>query len=79
MRYNFTWYFENEVLPRRIYLQKEWCIRVIEKPIRREVQINGRVRFWGAVDEFGGRFLRVITLSDGCTIHNAFFDRGFKP
>jgi hypothetical protein len=25
------------------------------------------------------RFLRVILLPDGETIHNAFFDRGFKP
>ena len=24
------------------------------------------------------RFLRVVTLDDGETIHNAFFDRGFR-
>ncbi len=30
-------------------------------------------------DELGGRYLRVILLSDGETVHNAFFDRGFKP
>jgi len=25
------------------------------------------------------RYLRVILLEDGETVHNAFFDRGFKP
>ncbi len=25
-----------------------------------------------------GKFLRVILLSDGETVHNAFFDRSFK-
>lgn len=24
-------------------------------------------------------YLRVVTLDDGCTIHNAFPDRGFTP
>jgi hypothetical protein len=32
-----------------------------------------------AVPECGGRILRVVTLDDGVTIHNAFFDRRFKP
>jgi hypothetical protein len=49
-------------------------------PIRKEVQEDGeRVRFWGKVPELDGRFLRVITLSDEITIHNAFPDRRFKP
>jgi hypothetical protein len=26
-----------------------------------------------------GRYLRVILLSDGQTVHNAFFDRSFRP
>ncbi len=29
--------------------------------------------------ELEGRILRVVTLSDKKTIHNAFLDRGFKP
>jgi len=36
--YRFTDYFEKEVLRKRPYLKKEWCIRVIEKPIRSEPQ-----------------------------------------
>lgn len=35
--------------------------------------------FWAAIPEIGGRYLRVITLEDKITIHNAFPDRGFKP
>lgn len=37
------------------------------------------VQFWGTAEEFPGRFLRVITLSDKLTIHNAFLDRRFRP
>jgi hypothetical protein len=76
--YRFTDYFENEVLRKRTYLKKEWCIRVVENPIRTEVQNDNRVRFWGKVEEMGGRILRVVTLADRITIHNAFPDRGFK-
>ncbi len=77
--YRFTEYFENEVLRKRPYLKKEWCIRVIENPIRAEPQENNRFRFWGVCLELDGRHLRVITLQDKVTIHNAFPDRGFKP
>ena len=76
--YKFTNYFENEVLEKRPYLKKEWCIRVIENPIRVEEQENNRFRFFGSVVEIDNRILRVITLEDKVTIHNAFPDRGFK-
>lgn len=77
--FNFTKYFENEVLRKRPYLNKEWCCQVIENPMRHEKQENNRYRFWGTLPEMGGRFLRVVTLDDKLTIHNAFFDRRFKP
>ena len=38
------------------------------------------VRLWGAVvDPCDGktRYLRLVTLADGVTVHNAFFDRDF--
>lgn len=76
--YAFTLYFTKKVLQKRSYLKEEWCIRVIENPIRSETQADGRVRFWGKIDESDGRILRVVTLPDQCTIHNAFFDRKFK-
>jgi len=77
--YKFTPYFENAVLRKRPYLKKEWCIQVLENPIRSEPQEKNRYRFWGRIDEFEGRVLRVVTLEDKITIHNAFPDRGFKP
>ncbi len=77
-KYNFTEYFEKEVLRKRPYLKKEWCIRVIENPLKVEAQEHNRYRFWGIVEELENRFLRVVTLSDKTTIHNAFPDRGYK-
>jgi len=47
--------------------------------VQSERQEMYRYRFWGKIDEFEGRVLRVITLEDKVTIHNAFPDRGFKP
>jgi hypothetical protein len=77
--YKFTEYFENEILRKRPYLKKEWCIKVIENPLKVEPQENNRFRFWGVVDDLEGRVLRVVTLEDKATIHNAFPDRGYKP
>jgi len=77
--YNYTEYFEREVLRKRPYLKKEWCIRVIESPLKVETQELNRFRFWGIIPELEGKILRVVTLSDKKTIHNAFPDRGFKP
>ena len=74
-----TPYFRNEVLRKRLYLTIEICRTVIEKPYRKEIQPDGRVKFWGKVEELGEKYLRVVTLEDGITIHNAFLDRGFKP
>ena len=77
--YRFTPYFENEVLRKRPYLTKEMCIRVVEQAIRVEPQEWNRYRSWAAVSELGDKYLRVITLADKVTIHNAFPDRRFKP
>jgi hypothetical protein len=77
--YKFTDYFENEVLRKRPYLKKEWCIQVLENPLQSEPQEKNRFRFWGMIPEFDNRILRVITLEDQVTIHNAFPDRRFKP
>ena len=76
--YKYTAYFENEVLRKRPYLKKEWCIRVIENSIKMERQEHNRFRFWGKIEELEGRILRLITLDDKKTIHNAFPDRRFE-
>ena len=77
--FQFTEYFETDVSSRRPYLSKEMCIRVVQNPLRSEPQEHNRFRFWAAVPELGGRFLRVVTLEDKLTIHNAFPDRRFRP
>ena len=78
-KYKFTDYFEKEVLRKRTYLKKEWCIYVLENHVSSEPQEHNRYRFWAAIPELNGRYLRVITLKDKLTIHNAFPDRGYKP
>ena len=65
--------------PDRVTIRSEWIQRTIESPIREVVQADGRIRRWSAVPEAGGKFLRVVLLADGETVHNAFFDRGFQP
>ncbi|HEY0780612.1 MAG TPA: hypothetical protein VGD56_21830 [Gemmatirosa sp.] len=77
--FQFTAYFEREVLRKRPYLERDWCIRVVTDPTRVERQEDNRYRFWAPVAELGGRYLRVVTLEDQRTIHNAFPDRGFTP
>lgn len=76
--YKYTKYFENEVLRKRPYIKKEWCIKIIENPLKMEVQDGNRFRYWGRIEEFENKIIRVITLEDKLTIHNAFPDRSFK-
>ncbi|MFM7908355.1 MAG: hypothetical protein ACKPA9_25365 [Microcystis sp.] len=72
-----TRYFEEQVLVKRPYLKREWCQQAIQTPLRREIEVNGRIRHWIYIYELG-KYLRVVTLDDGETIHNAFPDRNFK-
>jgi hypothetical protein len=78
MEYKFTEYFEKQVLRKRPYIKKEWCITVLQNPLKVERQENNRLRFWGKIEELEGKVLRVVTLDDKVTIHNAFPDRGYK-
>ncbi len=75
-----TPYFNEQVLRKRPYLTLAMCEKVIRAPIRVEAQDDGRIRHWGLIDlqnDYGKRYLRVVTLADGVTVHNAFFDRDF--
>ena len=65
------------MLRKRPYIRPEWRERVIQQPLKKEVQPDGRIRYWGYIPELG-RYLRVVTLADGETVHNAFPDRNFK-
>jgi len=49
----------------------------IKKPVKTEVQSDGRIRKWKFIEEVG-KYLRIILLEDKETVHNAFFDRNFK-
>ena len=76
-----TRYFAEQVVRKRPYLTVEMCAAVIADPLRCESQGDGRVRHWGQVtlpNETEPRILRVVTLEDGKTIHNAFLDRDFR-
>ena len=62
----------------RAIIKDEWIEHVIQNPLKEEVQSDGRIRKWARIAEMENRALRVILLEDGETVHNAFFDRGFK-
>ena len=74
-----TDYFRNDVMVKRPYIKAEWLEWALSTPLRREVQAeDGRIRHWVWIPELD-RHLRVVTLEDGITVHNAFPDRRFKP
>jgi hypothetical protein len=72
-----TRYFAFDVLPRRDYLDPLEIRQVIERHERRQVQPDGRIRLWGYASSLGG-YLRVVLLSDGETVHNAFHDEDYE-
>jgi CHAD domain-containing protein len=76
----FTQYFQvMRQRSDRMNIKIEWIEQVIENPIKEIIQQDGRIRRWGIIEEMEGKYLRVILLPDKETVHNAFFDRSFKP
>jgi hypothetical protein len=71
-----TRYFEEQVLRKRPYLRREWCEQALSNASYRQIQPDGRIRLWLFVPELG-KYLRVVVLADGETVHNAFPDRDF--
>jgi len=61
----------------RADIKVEWIDFVVRHPVHVETQSDGRIRKWAKIAE-KGKYLRVILLDDGETVHNAFFDRRFK-
>jgi hypothetical protein len=59
-------------------IRDEWIERAVENPVKEKIQADGKIRRWSQIAEMDGKFLRVILLSDGETVHNAFFDRSFE-
>jgi hypothetical protein len=62
--------------PDRAIITDAWINEVIDNATETRVQADGRFRKWAFIKD-AGRFLRVILLEDGETVHNAFFDRGY--
>ena len=76
-----TRYFTEQVLRKRPYLTQSMCEDVVRSSIRTQVQADGRIRHWGRVSlpsDQKARILRVVTLEDGKTLHNAFIDRDYR-
>ncbi len=65
------------MLRKRPYIKEEWCERALKDYVKKQKQTDGRFRYWIYIEELN-RYLRIITLDDGVTIHNAFPDRGFE-
>lgn len=65
--------------PDRASIRDEWIERAMRSPVREMIQSDGRIRRWMQVPEAENRYLRVVLLADGETVHNAFFDRRFVP
>ncbi|MDQ2893490.1 MAG: hypothetical protein M3R64_10450 [Pseudomonadota bacterium] len=75
-----TRYFDEQVLRKRPYLRLDWIEATLADPLARTVQPDGRIRLWREVldDTNKSYILRVVTLEDGETVHNAFFDRNYR-
>ena len=72
-----TAYFRDVVSQKHPGIEEAWILRVLDEPIEERRHTDGRYALWGLVREAQNRALRVVTLEDRETIHNAFFDRGF--
>ena len=61
--------------PDRSSIKLEWIEQAVSNPCKSDIQSDRRIRKWVKIEN---KYLRVILLEDGITVHNAFFDRNFK-
>ena len=59
-------------------IHADWIQHVIEHPGREVIRTDGRIRRWAPIGEMDGSHLRVVLLSDGEAVHNAFFDHSLS-
>jgi hypothetical protein len=64
--------------PDRCIIRQEWIEKTVNQPDAEQIQKDGRIRRWKKIEQADGRYLRVVLLEDGETVHNAFFDRRFR-
>lgn len=67
-----TAYFRDVVRLKHPGIEEAWILRVMAEPLEESRQPDGRVALWGLVSEAQNRALRVVTLEDRETVHNAF-------
>lgn len=75
-----TKYFDSTRLRSdRLGIDLRWIDFTVLNPQVEHAQSDGRIPRWASIAECDGRWLRTVLLEDGKTVHNAFFDRGFRP
>jgi len=78
MSFKTTEYFKyTRSRPDRVEILDKWILEAISNPIKVQIQSDGRHKNWVYIAKVK-KYLRVILLEDGETVHNAFFDRRFK-
>ena len=60
----------------RDYLSLELCEYVVNNHVKKEIQDNGRTRYWAYISKYN-KYLRVVIDNDTETVLTAFFDRNF--
>ena len=70
-RMETTAYYDGEVQRKHPGVRQEWVERVLANPYHSETQPDGRIRYWGYIQE-ADKWLRVI-VADGKLL-NRFFD-----
>jgi hypothetical protein len=71
------YFFHTRQRPDRRSIKMEWIEQVFEFSEYEQKQTDGLKRKWGYIKEVD-KYLRIVVLEDGKTVHNAFFDRDFK-
>lgn len=66
-------------MAKRPYLKREWIDRVLDQPAKVQKQDDGRVRYWGFIQELG-KYVRLVVIMEGQSmyVHNMFPDRDFE-
>ena len=69
----FTRYFQYmRQRPDRAGIKMEWIEETFHAAVYTEVQEDGRIRKWKMIED-EGKYLRVVLLPDGETIHQYLF------
>lgn len=61
----------------RIDIKMEWIEHIFYSPLKEVVQDDDRIK--RVFIEEVGKYLGIVVLEDQAAIHNAFFDRSYKP